>query len=333
LPPALPQVFIPVGKSAGEAVATHEQKSGRRKEATEPQLVYEPHLLALGEVGFVNRRRNISEERHVQVLLHPESLGAAIRWEDADQVDIDLGGLTEEAPSQALFGELPKELGSPAAFKTYTRNFKTYLYREQELELYRLPALRLYGEPGETEGEFKVRAQQIAREKRDADVDKLRRKYERKLGRLEKRLAREERELEEDKVKYQGRKREELLSAGETVIGLLGIFGRRRTTGLSTAARRRRMTASAKADIVESEEEIARIQEDIDDMRRDMERDVEAVSEKWESVLEGIETYSLKPRRADVHIRMVALAWTPFWELDRSSARGTTAHLRVPAWS
>jgi hypothetical protein len=264
--------------------------------------------------------------------MHPESLGAVIGWEESEPLGIDPEGLSRKPVADALYGDLPKELSSSSKFKAYTKDFKTYLYRGQELELYRLPALKLYGKPGETEGEFRVRAQQIAREKRDTDVDKLRRKYERKLGRLETRLAREQRELDEDRAKYQGRKREELISAGETVIGLLGIFGRRRTTGLSTAARRRRMTATAKADIAESEEEIARIQEEIEEMRRDMERDVEAISEKWESVLDGIEGFTLKPKRTDVHVGMVALAWAPFWELGYRSAQGLATHSRVPAW-
>lgn len=187
---------------------------------------------------------------------------------------------------------------------------------------------------GKTEREFAARAQQIAREKRDAEVDKLRRKYRTKLDRLEKRLRREERELQEDKAEYSARKREEMLSAGETVIGLLGIFGsRKRSSGLSTAARRRRMTARAKEDITESQQEIARLQEEIEEMSRQMEEDAAAIAEKWEAVAGEIETYPVKPRRTDVKVDLAALAWAPSWEIAHESVAGRPICDWVAAWA
>jgi phage terminase Nu1 subunit (DNA packaging protein) len=198
--------------------------------------------------------------------------------------------------------------------------------------LYYNPVLKLYGQPGESERDFNVRAQQIAREKRDAEVEKLRRKYEQKLDRLEIRLAREERELTEDQDEYDARKREELLSAGESLIGMLGIFGRRRSSALSQAARKRRLTTSAKADIEESEAEVARLQDEIEDMRRDMQEEATAITEKWAATLDEIETYPVKPRRSDVRVEVVALAWSPHWEIGYRSARGSLTHDRMPAW-
>ena len=67
-----------------------------------------------------------------------------------------------------------------------------------------------------------MRAQQAAREQRDAEVDKLRSKYQKTLDRLEERLSKEQQELAEDRAHYEGRKREELLSGAETVVGMLG---------------------------------------------------------------------------------------------------------------
>jgi chromosome segregation ATPase len=173
----------------------------------------------------------------------------------------------------------------------------------------------------------------VAREERDAEVEKLRKKYQRKLDRLETRLSREEQELEEDRAEYEARKREELISAGESVIGMLGIFGRRSSSAVSKAARKRRMTTTAKADIEESEEEIARLQQQIEDMRQEMEEEAETITEKWDAALDEIETYPVKPRRSDVQVEVVALGWTPYWEIGYRSARGSLSHDRVPAWS
>jgi hypothetical protein len=332
LSPDLPQVFLPLSLTPNRALARLEEELGQRLEAEETSLVYEPCLLALGGVSFVDRKRRVNESRRVGFLVQPGDVGPFIRWQDADPIDVEAGELEERPEPDALFGPVPPELNTASELKSYTKDFSETLYREQALNLYYNPTLKLYGQPGETERDFKIRAQQIAREKRDAEVEKLRQKYQRQLDRLETRLGREERELTEDQAEYEARKREELLSAGESLAGMLGLFGRRRSSALSQAARKRRFTTSAKADIEESEAEIARLQEEIEAMRRDMQAEAEAITDKWAATLEEIETYAVKPRRSDVDVEVVALAWAPYWEMGYRSARGGLTHDRVPAW-
>jgi len=177
-----------------------------------------------------------------------------------------------------------------------------------------------------------VRAQQAAREQRDAEVDKLRNKYQKNLDRLEERLSREEQELAEDRADCEGRKREELLSAGETVVGMLGIFGRRSSRGFSTAARRRRMTTQALGDVQESEGQIKRLEEETKQMTQEMEKEAQTIADRWEDAADEIETYAIKPRRSDIKVELVTLAWAPYWEIGYRSARGEVAHGRVPAY-
>ncbi len=337
IPPALSpdvsQVFLPLRLRKKKAVSQLEEELGKAVEATETSLVYETCLLALGSVSFVDRKCKVDETEDVGLLLGPEDLGAVVSWEDADPAELDVNELEDEPERNAVFGPIPPELSTASKLKALSKDFANYLYDEERLNLQHNPKLKLYSEPGESGKEFKIRAQQVAREHRDAEVDKLRDKYQKKLDRLATRLSREEQELAEDRDEYEGRKSEELLSAGETLVGMLGIFGRRTSRGLSTAARKRRMTTKARADIVESEEEIERLEAEIEEMRLEMEQDAEAIAENWGEVAEEIETYAVKPRRSDVEVRLVALGWAPHWEIAHRSARGKLTHDRVPAWS
>ena len=56
------------------------------------------------------------------------------------------------------------------------------------------------------------------------------------------------------------------------------------------------------------------------------------IADKWEDAVGEIETYAINPRRKDVQVEVVALAWTPYWEIGYRSARGKLTHERVPAW-
>ncbi|NIV36423.1 MAG: hypothetical protein GWN58_45395, partial [Anaerolineae bacterium] len=87
------------------------------------------------------------------------------------------------------------------------------------------------GESGEA---FQRRCRKEAEKARDAEAKKLGAKYERELDRLENKLQREERELEEDKIEHDARKQEELLSGVESVFGFFS--GRKSSRRLSSAS-------------------------------------------------------------------------------------------------
>ena len=333
LSPSTPQVWFPARMSVSAALKQLEEQLGSRVEAAESTLVYEPRLLASGEVQFVDRTRKVDESRQLSLLVEPQNLGAIVRWQDALPADVDVDGLEQEPEAEALFAAVPDALNSASELKALAQDFDDFLYREQTFTLFYNPELKLYSEPGESERDFRIRAQQVAREKRDEEVEKLRKKYESQLDRLEDRLAREQRELAEDQAKYQARKQEELISAGETIAGLLGVLGSRRSTGLSRAATKRRLTSQAKADIEESEAEIERLKEESEELQRSFEEEATAIGDKWTATLEQMETFQVRPRRKDVNVQIVALAWAPYWEIGYTAASGRLTHDRVPAWS
>ncbi|TKJ27700.1 MAG: hypothetical protein CEE40_12930, partial [Chloroflexi bacterium B3_Chlor] len=304
LSPDVSQVFLPLRVTRKRAVSQVAKELGKSVKPTETTLIYEPSLLALGSVDFVDRKHKVDDSKDVGLLIQPGDLRPAVSWEDADPLELDVEDLQEESEPEALFGAVPSELSTASKLKALAKEFGNYLYDEERLNLYHNPTLKLYSEPGELEKEFKIRVQQAVREGRDAEVDKLRDKYQKKLDRLETRLAREERELTEDRAQYGARKREELLSAGETVVAMLGVFGRRTSRGLSTAARKRRLTTKARADIVESEEEIERLEAEIEEMRLEMKEEAEAIADRWADAAEEIETYAVKPRRRDVQVEL-----------------------------
>jgi ubiquinone biosynthesis protein Coq4 len=111
--------------------------------------------------------------------------------------------------------------------------------------------------------------QQVAREQRDAEIDKLEAKYESKLDSLQEKLRREETELEKDQSAYDARKQQEMLSAGDSLLSFFG--GRKRvTTALSSASQKRQMTERAKQEVQESQETIALLNQQIAELQAEL---------------------------------------------------------------
>lgn len=330
LPPAVPQAWAPATLSREAALAAFERERGRLDVAS-ATLVYEPRIGAFGRVAFVDRKLGVEEEQAVGLLVRPRDAGALIRWREAEPTTLDPATLAAAPENGARFAPPPAAWNAVAVFKAAAKDFADHLYRDRALSLPHCPALDLHGLPGESEAAFAGRAGLAARERRDAEVDKLRAKAETALARLTAKLERERHELTQDRADHASRQREELLSAGETIAGMLGVFGSRRRGGLAAAARKRHLTDSARLDIAESEQSLAGLEREIAGLRAQLEREVAEAAARWDAAAREVAAAEVKPRRTDVRVDLVALTWVPAWEFSVREAAGGTATLRAPA--
>jgi hypothetical protein len=317
IPPQLPssvkQVFLPAGislRSALSELAREQSWSSRSGAGREGFLVYQPALLGVAKLRFPHTKSRQTHTEEVAYLL-PQG-GDMVDWSQA-KVQLETRDLEPSPESDAYFDELPSELGEARRYTALKKEFNDYLYYNSSVSLWYNPHFELYSEIGETPEAFQRRCRVAAKEGLDAAADKVKEKYERILDRLEDKLRREERELEEDKVEHSARKQEELLSGVESVFGL---FSRRRSSrSLSAASRKRRMTRQAKADIEESEEVIEELEAEIDEVEAEAKEEMEELTEKWLGLIDEVEEVEVRPRRADVRINLFALGWLPHWEV------------------
>ncbi len=335
LPPGMQQIFLPVTVSERGLAQAVTDRVGSRVTFSDQQLVYEPAVIGLATVRFTDRKMGLDEDQELALLLRPSG-SRMLSWKDAEAIDIGPRDLEERPDPDAVFAAgLPEGISTARALSSLSTALVDHLYRGQAFTLEYNRKLKLYAEPGESEREFQARCQQAAREARDKAVDALRDKYEVKLKRLDERLAREEQELAADKAAYKGRIGEEVLSGLSSVAGALGLFGSRRRSlsSLSTAASKRRITSSAKASIEESEAAIARLKADIEALQGEMEQAAAALTEEWSKAVDNVEEVKVMPRKSDIRVDLVALAWMPTWEVSYEDARGRNRVESVPAYA
>ncbi len=335
LPPGIKQVYLPVTLTEGQAVRNIGDQSGSTVTVTDKRLVYEPALIGFAGVRFTDRKVGVDESQDCTLLLPLETEAKLISWKDAVPVKLDPRDLEDSPVQDAFFvADLPDGVTSAKGLTGLTGDFTDQLYRSQAYTLAYNPTLKLYGRPGESDRDFKIRCDQASRELRDAASDKLKAKYDAQLQRIQDKLVREQQDLEDAEAKAKGRQTEEVLSGLESVAGMLGLFGRRRKSlsGLSTAASKRRMTSAAKADIAESEADIARLQAQMDDIKSQIEQETSALAQEFESATNDIQQTKITPKKTDIDVQLVALAWAPNWEVTYDDTRGRSRTDAVPAY-
>jgi phage host-nuclease inhibitor protein Gam len=177
-------------------------------------------------------------------------------------------------PASVLSGKELARLGREAL---------KWLVRTQRYELFESPSLKMVSAPGETEGQFRIRLQQAAREARDAQVEKLREKYAKRIETLQAQIQRAEIAVEREEQEAKQQKLQTAVSFGATLLG--AFMGRKavQMTSLgraTTAVRGVGRTLRAQEDVTLAERKLADLQEKLKELETEFENEVAAWMEK-----------------------------------------------------
>ncbi len=306
--PEVRQVFLPVTVGATGAALEIESRFGAEVTVEDQSIVYRPGLLGVGSVHFLHKKSGARTMEELALLTQPGA-GSGVRWDEAEHV---AGGLDEaegEPVADAAFGHLPEAANQPRELKSAEKDLADYLYRSRRMTLLGAPAVDEFSEPGETPEAFRLRLEQAARERRDEEVDKIEDRYEKQLTRLGERLRRAQMTLGKRESEASARKREGLVAIGESVVGM--FLGRRSSRTASTSLRRLRMTSSAKMRVEEAEENVEALQAEVEQLNERLAEEVAEITARWDHGALEVEEIEVAPRRTDVDVEYVAIAWAP----------------------
>jgi len=276
-------------------------------------ITYQPRVLGVAKLHFVDAKAALDTWITRSHLAPFSPLGGVV-WEEA-AVARDVSAELDRGPAAAAaFGEPPAAALNPKSYAAWSRELETVIYQTATLDLMTYPELKLASAPGETEGDFRVRIGERLREKRDAEVSKLKAKYASKLQTLTDQLRRAGERVEREKAQAGHQKMNTALSVGATLLGAL--FGRGlRSTGsvgrATTAARSASRIGKERADVVRAEENAGVLQERLDALQAQFDAEVAALREPVAPDALEIQKRAVRPRKSDIAIGTLGLCWTP----------------------
>ncbi|HEB65054.1 MAG TPA: ATP-binding protein [Chloroflexi bacterium] len=271
-------------------------------------MLYRPTLLAQAEVRFLQRKYNLDYESvQAALVLEPDPRGV-VRWDDWLVEPLDERHFDRRPLPGARFASLEAPLNDARTLKSLQADFKDWIYRTATVNVRANQNLKVYAGPQVSSAEFREMCAKAARSKRDAELDKIAARYDRKIATLRTRLAREERELREDESELSQRKMEEWGTHAENLLGLFG--GRRRR--LSTSLSKRRMTEKAKADVEESIEAIADYKQQIADLEAEKAQAIRDINDKWAELVGDVSEIPVTPYKKDILVTLFGVAWMPY---------------------
>jgi hypothetical protein len=279
-------------------------------------LAYEPMALGVASVGFSDAKLGINLTRAITIVAAIEPRIGAVEWSQGTVLDVaakDLGGAPADG---ARFLDLAPASVKVKSYDAWAKSFKAWLGQSQSLDLLKSRSSGLVSVPGESERDFRVRLQTAAREQRDQAVEQLRQKYASKLAALEERIRRAEQAVERESAQATQQKLQTAVSMGATVLGAL--FGRK-TLSASTLGKAT-TTARGMGRTMKESEDIGRAQASLEaaraqkaDLEAQVQADVDALGGTMDPATEVFDAVTLKPKRTDLSVQVVGLAWAPEW--------------------
>ncbi len=277
--------------------------------------IWRPALLGLASLHYSRASFGIDVWQDVAVLSPVGDSVAADPWDGAEELPV-IPDLEQPSPKQARYGPLPTRAIGAKERRRQPSQLKAWLYRERPLRLFHVPALKLTSMPGESEVEFAVRVREQARAARDAAVEKTREVFGRKVDVVERKLLTARNRLDREKSQYDSQRLESAVRVGSTVLGAL--LGRRTVTGAraATAARQVGRAATQRDDVQRAERSIEELTGMLAQIEADLGEALEAVRADWAVDSLQIETVNLPPKKSEIEVELVALAWVPELDLE-----------------
>ncbi len=272
----------------------------------------EPVLVGWGRAHVESAKYQVAEAIEVGRLARFSPAGA-IDWTTAEEAPPATSFATA-APAGACFGELPSRAARPASYAKWERELATALARTAAVSLLRSSTLNELSRPGEDERAFRARLADRARAARDEAVERTRARFAARVRTLEERIRRAEARVEEQKGQADSRKLETAVSVGATVLGAL--FGRRKLSAstlgrAATSARSASRAAKEARDVDLARESVEALHGARVELEAEVEGALAAVSSGVDAASERLETVVVRPKRGDVEVLRLVLAWVP----------------------
>jgi hypothetical protein len=298
LPPGIEQFYVPMrGRTAaGEAVQ------------------YEPSLYARATVRFADTKRGVDVTRTVTRIVPFGSGAVVVDWDASEEADVPAEDL-ETAPEQPpYFAPLPAAAAKAASYQAWLRDYSRWLYQTQELTLLSDEATRLASKPEESEAEFRARVQLAAREERDAEKDKLRRKYAPKTATLIEKIRRAEEAVKREEEQASQQKLQTTVSIGSSILGALlgrkvisaGNIGR-----ATTAARGMGRNMKEADDVKRAQTNVDALKAQLANLEGELEAELAGQEAAAPSAMRTFATITIKPKKTHIAAERVVLVWNP----------------------
>jgi len=290
-------------------------------------LEYYPAVLAGFDIHYTSAKQRIDLSRRLAYAAPLAEGPVPLDWDQAVAVMLDPSELKSKPDVGASFADLPAEAKKPKAYDAWRKDLVRWVRQNCALRLLSSERFGMSSGPEESKAEFLGRLAQAAREQRDLEAEKLRRRYADKFNALKDRLTRAEQALTREQEQLSAKKVETAISFGTAILG--AFLGRKAVSAtsagrLGTAMKSAGRIRKESMDTARAQESAESVKARIAELDQALQADIAKLEDAFDPAGEKLQEVSVAPAPAGISQEFFGLVWLPY----RRDAQGKA----VPAW-
>jgi Helicase HerA, central domain len=279
-----------------------------------PAPTLAPRVLAVARLHFIDKTAGLDAWETRSWVASLDERGDKPDWSAADVAGDLKAQLSGTAPANAVYTAAPAALLRAANYAAWARDLASHIYESANMAVFRCWKIGASVAPAGDEGEFRSRLAFALREKRDAEIDRLRRKYAPRITALEDQIRRANDRIEREREQLSQQKMQTAISVGTSILGAL--LGRKRISvtnagRIGTAARNAGRIGRESSDVTRAQECREALGQRLSEMQNELEQDVARLQGEFDPQTVELDRIEVKPRKSDIDVTTVALAWVP----------------------
>jgi hypothetical protein len=276
-------------------------------------VVYYPGVVGRMDVHYSNAKYKVDTTETLALAAQLEEGPVALDWDSA--VEFDPIAVEASPIRDGEYADLPTAAQNVSNFRKWNKDLLRWVRQNRPLVLLHSKSFGLISQLGESEGEFRLRMAQIMREKRDLEVEKLRKKYDKRFTTLKDRLMRAEQAIAREDEQAKASKMQTAISFGTAILG--AFLGRKAVSATSaqrvgTAMRSASRVQKEKMDVARAQERAEAVRRQLSELDDRLQEDIDAIAFSLDAEAEELEKISVKPKSTDIALEIFGLAWMPF---------------------
>ena len=283
--------------------------------ATSGFTTYKPMILGFAKLHFIDSKLGLDDWQTGMWLAPIADSSGEASWEDSLEQPWLKEKLLGAPCDNAEFADVPGKALREASYSAWAKSLQSHLYETARTKVMWSDAFKAASKPNEDEGTFRTRLALAAREKRDAAVAELRKRWQAKLQQLQDQIRRGEERRERESSQLAQQKINTALSIGSSILGAL--LGRKAISAtnvgrVGSAARSATRIGRESQDVARADESLEVLQQRLADTRREVDIEVARLESTLDPTTISLRAIDVPARKSDIAVGEVALVWAPW---------------------
>ena len=278
-------------------------------------VTYVPAVGGWATVHYSSRRYNVDQSENLAMATPLESGPVPVDWDQAVDIGLDPAAIDPDPIAGAEYADLPPIGKKSKAYDKWRKDLTRWIRQSRPLIIYKSLKFKMTSFAGEAEGVFRARLALAAREQRDVEIEKLRRKYAKTYTSLNDRLMRAQQVLAREQEQAKAKKMESVISFGTAILG--AFLGRKAVssgsvTRMGTAAKSAGRLRKEQMDVARAQETVASVNSRLSTLEERLQVDIDGLEAAFDPAVESLDEVRVNARNADISIEVFGLLWLPY---------------------